>query len=84
MNVGVLYGVVSIVVLMAAIIVVLKAPRRDGLQPRIRLYFEPRDLWIGAYRDTAKRLLYVCPLPCLVVLIRLGPLRAADQSRETS
>lgn len=82
MNVGMLLIPVSVVLVLAAVVVALKAPRLDGMQPRVRLYFEPRDLWIGAYRDTAKRLLYVCPLPCLVVLIRLGPPCPAKPSLE--
>lgn len=32
---------------------------------RVRIYFEPRDVWIGAY--VAKGAVYVCPLPCLVI-----------------
>lgn len=32
---------------------------------RLHLYIEPRDLWVGAFVDSG--VLYVCPLPCLVV-----------------
>lgn len=32
---------------------------------RIRIYFEPRDAWIGAY--IAENAIYVCPLPFLVI-----------------
>ncbi len=28
------------------------------------------DLWVGAYYDQHKRVLYVCPLPCCVVKIQ--------------
>lgn len=35
--------------------------------PRVRLYFAWYDLWIGAYWDRKRRVLYVCPLPCIVV-----------------
>lgn len=35
----------------------------------VRLLWEPRDLWLGAYRDTANRRLYVCVLPCLPIVI---------------
>lgn len=48
---------------------------RDPREPRtlrawrVRLMWEPRDLWLGAYRDTARCRLYVCLLPCLPVVI---------------
>ena len=29
------------------------------------------DLWVGAYIDQAKRTLYICPLPTLLVAVRL-------------
>lgn len=32
---------------------------------RLRIYFEPRDAWIGLY--VAPSALYFCPLPFLVV-----------------
>lgn len=35
----------------------------------IRLKFEPRDLWVGAYIDTAKQRLYVCAVPALPVVV---------------
>lgn len=31
------------------------------------------DVWIGAYWDRSARVLYICPLPCVV--IKLGPFR---------
>lgn len=36
---------------------------------RVRVKWEPRDLWIGCYwtRDPAVRI-YVCLVPCLVVI----------------
>ncbi len=29
------------------------------------------DLWVGAYYDRAKRVLYVCPLPMCVIRIEM-------------
>jgi hypothetical protein len=40
-----------------------KAPRR--LSVRFAWY----DLWIGAYWDRKQRVLYVCPLPMLLITI---------------
>jgi hypothetical protein len=36
-----------------------------------RFLFEPRDLWIGVYLDTRRRI-YVLPLPCVGVVIHYG------------
>lgn len=36
---------------------------------RIRLVWEPHDLWVGVYRDPANRRTYVCLLPCVVLLL---------------
>lgn len=36
---------------------------------KISLFFAWFDLWIGAYYDHKKRILYVCPLPCVVFKI---------------
>jgi hypothetical protein len=30
------------------------------------------DLWVGAYIDQAKRTLYICPLPMLLLVVRYG------------
>jgi len=27
------------------------------------------DMWVGAYWDKAKRILYICPIPCVVIKI---------------
>ena len=32
---------------------------------RFRVYFEPRDWWIGVY--VAPKAVYLCPLPTLVI-----------------
>lgn len=31
----------------------------------LRVFIEPRDVWIGVFVKT-KRHIYVCPLPCVV------------------
>jgi hypothetical protein len=36
-----------------------------GRKPRLKVYLEPRDAWIGAY--VAKDAIYVCLLPFLVI-----------------
>jgi hypothetical protein len=35
----------------------------------VRLLWEPRDLWLGVYRDPTKRRTYICLLPCLPIVI---------------
>ena len=30
------------------------------------------DFWIGAFYDRVKRVLYVCPLPCVVLKFSFG------------
>lgn len=39
---------------------------RSSKWPRLKLIWY--DLWVGAYYDRAKKLFYVLPLPCLVVI----------------
>jgi len=52
--------------------------RRRNLPPlgvrdrRVRVKFAWYDLWVGAYIDRAKRVLYICPLPTLLVEVRYG------------
>jgi hypothetical protein len=40
---------------------------------RLALLFEPRDFWVGGFWDSKKRVLYACPVPCLLVRWRFGP-----------
>lgn len=40
-------------------------------EARVRLSFAWYDLWVGAFIDQAKRRLYICPLPCLLITIQL-------------
>ena len=35
----------------------------------VTLSFAWYDLWIGAYIDTKRRRLYICPIPCLLFTI---------------
>lgn len=35
---------------------------------RVRLKFEPRDMWVGTYVDPENQRIYVCVVPCLVVV----------------
>ena len=32
---------------------------------RVRVFLEPRDVWVGYYRGDRHN--YVCPLPCIVI-----------------
>lgn len=39
---------------------------------RVSVKFAWYDLWVGAYIDRKNRVLYVCPLPCILVTVRRG------------
>ena len=39
---------------------------------RVRVFFAWFDMWIGAYVDTNKKVVYICPLPMLVIAIQYG------------
>ena len=39
---------------------------------RVSAFFAWYDLWVGAFVDVDKRRVYVCPLPCCVVLFDFG------------
>ena len=36
---------------------------------KIRLFFAWYDLWVGAYWDSCKRQLYICPIPMVCICI---------------
>ena len=40
---------------------------------KINFFLAWFDLWIGAYWDVKKKILYICPLPCCVVKIQRKP-----------
>jgi len=44
-------------------------------RPRVSLYIEPRDLWVGVFVSPSA--VYACLLPCLVIRIQRGPRRGA-------
>jgi hypothetical protein len=33
------------------------------------------DMWVGAFWDRKERVLYVCPMPCLLLTWRIGKKR---------
>lgn len=37
---------------------------------KVKLSFAWYDLWVGAYWDRKNRVLYVCPVPMVLVTIR--------------
>jgi hypothetical protein len=37
---------------------------------KVRLLFEPCDLWIGAYWDRKRRRLYLLPVPCFGLVLQ--------------
>lgn len=36
----------------------------------VKLFFALYDFWIGGFYDQKKRVLYICPLPCVVLRFR--------------
>jgi len=47
----------------------LKA-KRQARRPNVRLQFAWYDMWIGAYWDRKHRVLYICPIPTVVIEVR--------------
>jgi hypothetical protein len=45
-----------------------RAPRLPQRR-RLRLLWEPRDMWVGVYREPARRRTYICPIPGVVLLL---------------
>lgn len=50
---------------------------------RVKLYLAWYDLWVGVYVAWAKRTIYVCPLPTVVIEVAWGP-RPPDKSPDES
>lgn len=46
----------------------MSVPRERADKVRARLFFAWYDLWVGAYYDRNEGVLYVCPLPCVVLM----------------
>lgn len=45
----------------------------------VRVSFAWYDLWVGAYIDRKNRVLYVCPLPCVLITVTV-PALSTDAS----
>ena len=43
----------------------------DVRRPRVAIYVEPRDVWVGVY--VAWEAVYICPLPMIVIRWARGP-----------
>lgn len=39
---------------------------------RVSFFLAWYDLWVGAFWDSKKRILYVCLLPCCVIKLEVG------------
>lgn len=39
---------------------------------RLKFKFVWYDIWIGLFIDTNKKRLYLCPLPCCVIIYKYG------------
>ena len=70
---------VAVVIAVAMVVTLpglIRAPRRKC----VRLIIEPRDLWIGVYRDTDKRRTYVCVVPCVALVFE--PIDTGESEHE--
>jgi hypothetical protein len=36
---------------------------------KVSLFFAWYDFWVGLFYDQKKKILYICPLPCVVIKI---------------
>ena len=45
-------------------------------------FFAWYDLWVGAYWDRDRRCLYVCPLPCCVIMLKFSDSRRCECCRK--
>lgn len=50
----------------------ISVPIYPGDYEKVRLLFEPRDIWMGVYIDTDKQRVYVMLLPMLGFIIYYG------------
>jgi hypothetical protein len=39
---------------------------------KAKVFFAWYDLWVGAFWDRKKRALYICPLPCVVLMLQFS------------
>jgi len=46
---------------------------------KVSIFFAWYDFWIGAYYDRAKRILYVCPFPMIVIKVTPAQRAGGDQ-----
>ncbi len=55
---------------------------RAGYQytPRFSVKFALYDPWIGAFHDRAKKVWYVCPLPCVLLKFDFGTPEAEEKA----
>jgi hypothetical protein len=37
---------------------------------KVKVSFAWYDMWVGVFIDRAKRTVYICPLPCLLITIK--------------
>lgn len=46
--------------------------RRDAkeMSMKVKVFFAWYDFWVGMFFDRDKRVLYICPLPMLVIRVR--------------
>ena len=50
---------------------------------KVSIFFAWYDFWIGAYYDRAKRILYVCPFPMIVIKVTPAQRAGGDESEDS-